>query len=88
MCQGKVPCGCPSLQSPPPAKKFQDHPSPYGMTMSVSCNFAGKGREMPILSNWIQFLDLLQIQSIFALGVWKKPQELHCLLPLEVDSCE
>ena len=28
---------------------------------------------MPILRNWIQFLELLQMQSLFALGVWKKP---------------
>ena len=26
--QGNVPCGRPSLQSPPPAKKFRVHPSP------------------------------------------------------------
>ena len=43
--QAKVPCGCPSLQSLPPAKKIQVHPTPYGMTMLVSCQCCRKRKE-------------------------------------------
>ena len=75
---GKIPRGCLSPQSPPPAKKFQVHPGLYGMPMLVSCQFRRKRKEDA---------DIAQLDTVsglapnakfinFVLGVLKNPPRI------------